>query len=152
MTKLAGALVLILTASFWGMEKSLAAKRENEALSELYDFFELLSRRICEKRQSLESVCREGGDGFAKRLSDADLDWERALCGMSLPGGVRTKLISVSKTLGGVSASSELEICAEISEYLSKKLKSSELELGTKLPLYRSLWLIAGLAAVIILM
>ena len=144
--------MLILAASFFGVEKSFAAKRENAALSELCDFFELLSRRIREKRQSLEAVCGECRGGFAQRLLDADFDWERALCGMSLPDGVREKVLSLSNSLGGVSVSSELEICAEISEYLSKKLKSSELELGTKLPLYRSLWLIAGLAAVIILM
>ncbi len=152
MAKYIGALMITLAASISGMEKSRFAKKELSSLSELYDFFTLLSRRIRERREPLARICAESSDAFAKKLYMCGFVWKNALDMLFLRDDVKEKLLCISESLGGVSAISELELCADATEYLCAKLESAKTELKKKLPLYRSLWLIAGLAAVIILM
>lgn len=148
MLKLAGAFLVAVAFAGVGIFASSKIKREKAAVERLSDFVKLIKSRIELESKPLPDIFAESDyPPSALILQDISLAFENE----DLPEDIKESVFSFFANLGKSFSKSELSLCSEIELKLENEIAKLSEDYQRKAPLYRSLWLIAGLTAAIIL-
>lgn len=145
--KYIGALIFAVCASVGGFYKSRELKRRAESSKEIAllargiaSYIEKLKLPLCDIYRRLSP-----SNKLAKSLAEGEV------CEINADEELKAKLDFFLENIGGGFTEEEITLCNELEEFALQKQSVYDKEYQSKAVLYRSLGLIAGLAAMIVI-